>query len=126
MILAIQKPLPFNADFGIVENGSVKLFNVLGQFLRETPLDISTISRQKAYKAISVLSSNGVYEVGFFGENLTKKAGSLQTVEKLMTQRVEGYGYQKRLTLKGQSNNLNYQQVIFVYPTTVDILKADI
>ena len=115
MIACVNQP--YEADFGVIDGTTVRLFDFGGLFLRDSIFDVNMITRQRIYQAISVLSSNGVVEVCLFGKQTTKKIGNLQTVEKL----VKEQGYFKRLQLSGKEQGIRYRQMIFVYMDNVDV-----
>ena len=114
MIQAVNKV--FDADFALIDGDTVRLFDMAGLFMRDTTLDTNILTRRQVYKAISVLSSNGVVELCLFDESNEKKLSDLTAIERI----IQKGGYFKRVQLNGTVQGIRYRQMVFVYMQDVN------
>lgn len=115
MIVGIQKT---NKNLIIQDNDKFVEFDMFGKVVSLSPnVTPADLGRKQLFKAISVLSSNGVVHVGVFDNENTFRDGSLSTMMNLSMKR----GYFKRLMLTSTESGISYTQTIFLYTKETDL-----
>lgn len=115
MIVAIQRS---NGNIIVQDNNKYIMFDNLGKAVTCNPdLTSADLANKQYYKALSVLSSGGVVQVGVFDNETTYKEGTLSTAMNLSMKR----GYIRRLILSGTEGGISYTQTIFIYHKETDL-----